>query len=564
LSKKSGNAFDESQAEIELAFLYEHTKQIDKATTHYQRAIELVERVRKSLGYEEFQLSFFRNFQPNYDKFIQFFLRQNRLELAFETSEQLRSRILLALLGNTQLKLNKWIASQRTELDEILNLYGENVLRHIFGDGLRGKSRGVTVDFEENSGNEPQTSKVINAARHEFIQLAAKQLNPTEMDESQFSPITGFKDLQPLLGEDDALLSYLVTNESIIVFIATDQSCHFQHLAYPSEKLKADVDTCCNYMSALQDQVLSPLLAEEWFSRDPQSPRPQVIQETMDQLDGILGKLFSVLVAPVLPAISGKNHWVIVPHGSLHLIPWSALRWGDDYLIQHHSISLLPSVSVGSALAQKNGHIGPKAVFVADPNPKNDKLQLPASQKEVNDSYRIFGTGVKPLIGARATKQNILKLIPEAGLLHFACHHVFDPKAPMLSFLKLSGERGKDLLYAFEITELKIQAELVSLSACQSGRSHIGSGDEQYGIVRAFLLAGAKSVISTLWSIEDESAAIFFSDFYNLASQEGLAQALANAQRRLITNPLYELPCFWAPYTLSGLWKGVLTLVRTS
>jgi len=186
-------------------------------------------------------------------------------------------------------------------------------------------------------------------------------------------------------------------------------------------------------------------------------------------------------------------------------------------------------------------------------------LQLPAAQNEVQASYDVFRTGPPPFIGSTATKDELLKHVSTAKLLHLSCHHLFDARAPFLSFLKLAGKSGADFLYMFEVAELKLAAELVSLSACNSAHSHIESGDEQYGIVRAFLAAGARSVISTLWSVEDSSASVFFTDLYRRVLRDGLAQALKMAQLRLLADPRYELPNFWAPYVLSGHWNHPLS-----
>jgi CHAT domain-containing protein len=145
-----------------------------------------------------------------------------------------------------------------------------------------------------------------------------------------------------------------------------------------------------------------------------------------------------------------------------------------------------------------------------------------------------------------------------------AAHHFFDGSAPGLSFLKLAGSDGSCFIYACEIAEMPLAAQLVVLSACDTARSYVATGDEQYGMVRSFLAAGSRSVISTLWAIEDESAARFFSEFYSASIATSLIEALANAQRAMMKTPPYDLPYFWAPYVLSGEWSKrlVIPMVR--
>jgi CHAT domain-containing protein len=113
------------------------------------------------------------------------------------------------------------------------------------------------------------------------------------------------------------------------------------------------------------------------------------------------------------------------------------------------------------------------------------------------------------------------------------------------------------------VSELRLEAQLAVLSACETARSHVVAGDEQYGMIRSFLAAGVRSIVSTLWAIEDQSAVHLFSLFYQESTQRPLAQALANAQRGMMKTPPYDLPYFWAPYVLSGEWDRPLS-VQTS
>jgi CHAT domain-containing protein len=380
----------------------------------------------------------------------------------------------------------------------------------------------------------------------------------------QSPPVAEFGQAQKALGAEDALLAYTLTEESLVIFAATDKARHFQHLNYPLKRMEADIEELCDEMSLLQSQVLGELSSEELSSRAAGFAWPRMIEDQLERLHACLEKLFAILIVPVLPVILGKKHFIIIPHGPLHRVPWAALRGAGRYLVESHSISLLPSASLGIALKSRAASESGQAIFFGNPDREHESLRLPGAEREVEAAFQVLNAGPSPFTGSSATKSALFEHAPNARLLHLACHHFFDASAPLFSFLKLAGESGSQFVYAFEVAELRLSSELVTLSACESGRSRIGTGDEQYGIVRAFLAAGARSVVSTLWNIEDDSAAALFTDFYSTAGRLGLAEALAATQRNMLKNPSYSLPNFWAPYVLSGEWNKPLMFARNN
>ncbi len=556
LSQRLGDVSFEAKTEVDLACHFESRQLPNEAANHYHRAMELLEDVRSSLGYEEFQLRYFKFLQPTYEKFIEFLLRQGQVDQAFLNAERLRSRLLLAILGQGRINTDSWLNTNQKKLTELLDIYGSDVMLQHFGKDLRGLSRDIAGSRSMGKCEITSDTMAVPNARQNILSFCESQrLNRTSWKSWQSQPTIDFKDSQRLLGQEDALLSYLVTDESIIIFVATNESRHFQHLSYPLEKITSDVNEVCLALSDVQEKILDPFTAKDWFTRKSADPWPDAINEPMARLLRSLDKLYALLVAPILSVVNQKTHWIIIPNGPLHRIPWAALHKANRYLIEEHSISLLPSCSFGAALEAFHPLSTGRALFFADPDNDDEELKLPGSQLEVLAGYRLFQAGPPPFIGLEASKSNFLKFAPTARLLHLACHSFFDAGAPVLSFLKFAGSKGSNFLYAFEIAEMNLSAELVSLSSCQSGLSGIETGDEQFGMVRAFLAAGASSVISTLWSIEDDSALAFFGHFYENAYKYGSGRALAEAQRNLMADPRYELPCFWASYVLTGQWK---------
>ncbi len=550
-----------SEAEISLGTVYEQTGRHSEAGAHFDNALTALEKVRLNLGFEQFQLSFFASQQRLYEQVIFFQLRNGQVEQSFQTIEQLHSRLLLTLLGPSRWDLSDWEEEQLARLREVLGRYGIEALHQI---SAQSEAEG-DANFTTGTGTfKPMSSEndalALQKARRSFMDLYQEQrTHRLDWLGRQSPPLINLQDVQKkLLGPQDALLTYMAASDGLAIISLTRDSCHFQHLNLPQAELEKAVTRLCQTMSTLQDEVLDPLTAEQWFNRQVGAPVPRRLQHHISALEKELDELFALLIAPILPAICAQTHWIIVPSGPLHRVPWAALHSQEGYLVETHTLSLLPSASVGVNLLQSVSNHSGEIVLFGDPDPDDLLLGLPASRHEVNTVYQAFPKAQAPFLGDQASKEHFLKWSPRAQLLHLACHHCFDGSAPLLSFIKLSGDLGDQFLYTFEVADLELQAALVTLSACESGRSQIATGDEQFGIVRSFLAAGVQSVISTLWHIQDQSASFFFNTFYQRAQNGPLDQALADTQRAMLLSPVFHLPCFWAPYMLTGHWRDPL------
>ena len=401
-----------------------------------------------------------------------------------------------------------------------------------------------------------------NAVRREFLRLQEEQsLKEARWHDRCSPPVVSFDAAQRRLGDQGALLAYFVTDQSLAVFVATNQLRHFQHLPYPHPRLAADVDQIRREIEVIRSHFRSPGFHAAWRNRDVRRAGVGFVQQSEERLHTLLERLYAILIAPVLAAVADRPHWIIVPHGPLHQLPWAALRSGGRYLVERHTLSVVPSASIGAALEEQSPSMG-EAVFFADPDPDHPFLALPGATREAQAGCDTLNAGPSPFLGAAATKDEVLAHAATAGLIHFACHHLFDQNVPQLSFLKLAGSRGSDQFFAFEVSELRLSTRLITLAACGSGKSQTAVGDEQMGMVRSFLSAGARSVVSALWPIADDSTAHLFSLFYRAARNMGLAEALVYSQRELLRDPRYDLPYFWAPFVLSGEWKEPLRLQK--
>ncbi|MBT7600911.1 MAG: CHAT domain-containing protein [Anaerolineae bacterium] len=561
IAKQFGNPIIEVDTITELATIFSQLGKPKQAIEYFKKALQLLENIRKNLGYEGFQTAFFSSYQSLYNKMMFSSLQDAQIDQAFFTSETMRSRILLALLGRARSNVNEWSQDNRTTLQTILREYGASALS--IAKATEKNTLSISPeDIIREDINNRQT--LLQKKRQSFMELyEAQDIHHALWQRHQSPSPATLEDAQNLLTADEAILSYVIDHNNITIFAITKDSYHFQNLNYSSEQISTDVEAALSSIIELQEILLDPFIAEYWFNRRVNSPWPDEIQKTYDILIVHLKKLYAILIAPLLPVISNKKHLLIVPHGPLHRIPWAALHGKAEYLIQKYSISLLPSVSIGIALETKRYPKNKTTIVFGDPDPDDNMFKLPGAKQEAQIVHQLFQSEQEIFLGAKATKSNFLKHASDANLIHMSCHHLFDSTTPLLSFLKLHGGTAEDqnddgFLFAFEIAELSLQSELVTLSACETGRNSITPGDEQYGIVRSFLTAGAQSVLSTLWHIQDQSASYFFSNFYQRIKTHGIGDSLTLTQRDMINHPSYQLPNFWAPYILSGDWRKTI------
>ncbi|MBD1837226.1 tetratricopeptide repeat protein [Coleofasciculus sp. FACHB-501] len=283
---------------------------------------------------------------------------------------------------------------------------------------------------------------------------------------------------------------------------------------------------------------------------------------------GRLQQLHQLLIQPIadlLPA-DPNARVIFIPQKSLFLVPFAALQDANNkYLIEQHTLLTAPSIQVLALTRQQRQQVPVSAkdvLVVGNPTmpslaPKiGDKPQplspLPGAEKEAMEIARLLNTTA--LTGNQATEAAVVQKLPTAKMVHLATHGLLDDfqglGVPGAIALTPSG-KDDGFLTASEILNLKLNAELVVLSACDTGRGKV-TGDGVIGLSRSLITAGVPSVIVTLWAIPDNPSALLMTEFYrNLQQNSDKAQALRSAM--LTTMKQYpDQPSAWAAYTLIG------------
>ena len=308
-------------------------------------------------------------------------------------------------------------------------------------------------------------------------------------------------------------------------------------------------------------------------NRSPDEPEDEEIDDLFDrgteasasssQQDegGALKALYEVVIAPISHLIKG-DELIIVPDGSLFLIPYAALvDQHFKYLSETLRIRLAPSLTCLRLLAEcpEERHSTSGALLVGNPWVETVRIdnktfkQLPGAEKEVKMIGQILNN--VPLTGKKATKEQVLSRLNPVSLIHIAAHGrtengeiILSPNLPSVGRPKVEDF----LLTMADVLGAKLHAKLVVLSCCHSGQGPI-KAEGVVGIARAFLGAGARSVIATLWAINDEATLEFMRHFYeHLVAGQSASKSLHQAMKCIRESGQYKAVKHWAPFVLIG------------
>jgi len=241
----------------------------------------------------------------------------------------------------------------------------------------------------------------------------------------------------------------------------------------------------------------------------------------------------------------------IVPHGSLHYLAFATLSDSRDYLVDRQQLFYLPAASVlRYTLARRQNIKNLRVLAIGNPDLGNRSLDLPFAEREAG-TLRWNYPEVTTLTREKATESWVREHISEFGIIHLASHGEFDPVNPLFSAVRLAPDKKSDgKLQAEEIFGLNIKADLVVLSACQTGLGDIRKGDDVVGMNRAFIFAGTHSLMSSLWRVSDVSTAILMKQFYREYARGGKAESLRKAM--LHVKNRYPHPGYWGAFVLTG------------
>jgi tetratricopeptide (TPR) repeat protein len=327
-------------------------------------------------------------------------------------------------------------------------------------------------------------------------------------------------ELASMLGPDTALASMFSTNSRSVLFIlrAGWDTPAVAEVAMNQEELT-------NLLQRFQREVVNSSGEEEW---------------TWDQ------PLLQLLMNAA-PHLNGVARLLLVPIGWSLSLPWSALAIRAGLLAADGGpmpVVILPAAAILPRLRHRVSREGGDVLVIG--NPSGD---LPDAEQEACLVSELFA--VTPLIGSSATKEQVLARLPGTSIAHFASHALFERDSPLDSRIELAD----GVLTAREVLARSLQTELLVLSGCETGVAEPLGGEELAGISQAFMQAGARSMLVSLWEVDDEATRVFMSAFYT-AYKEGMDKASAMRSAMIATRQQAgDDPYYWGAFALIGDWE---------
>lgn len=507
-----------------LGQIHEAAGEADAAREAYRNAHARLESLRSHLGGEELKIAFLKDKLAVYESLVWMCLDPASgppdPDCAFGFIEQSKSRSLADL-----------IAFRAQGLPAASPNAGElaAAVRR-----LREELNWCCRQIQLQESREVQPSPVYLAglrerAREYETRLAEafERLRSTDQEFTalQNAGTIGLEEIRGAIPAGTLLVEYYYTRGNVIACVLGRDRLEAIRLG--------PVDRCRELFRLLQFQLSKFRLGAEYTRTFETSLRAAT--------EAHLGELHAALVAPLAPALEGASRLVFVPHDFLHYLPFHALCADGRFLADDFAISYAPSASVYYLCNTKPATGTGPALVLGVP----DRM-APRIREEVRAVAGALGDA-QVFLGREATRARLREHGASARLLHLATHGLFRQDNPMFSSIRL----GDAPVTLFDLYQLRLSCELVTLSGCGTGLNVVVGGDELLGLVRGLLYAGARSVLVTLWDVNDRSTASFMASFYrHLAVCPQKDEALRRAMRDLRQEWYHQY--YWAPFVLVG------------
>jgi CHAT domain-containing protein len=533
---------------INLGLLYDDRQQYPQAIAEYQKSLAIA----ASLSDPKLIATIHNNLGHSYYKSGQFTAAEPEVKQAIDQLD----RLLTGLTDSYKVSLFDTQTHSYSLLQKIriANRQPDRALEA----AEQGRARPFAQLLAQRRATPTPTIPPITLAQ---IQSIARRQNVTLVAYS-IVPEDGFKFQGKQQAKEASLAIWVVQPSGKISFRQIDFKPYLDKNLRLTDLISTArcLSIACPTLDELIDErrALSPPLKLAQFPF-AQSPSPAEL--------GIppgLSELHQLLIEPIADLLprNPTDRVVFIPQGPLFLVPFAALadRQGH-YLIEKHTIATAPSIQIldftqtrqsSHTSATDWGHL-----VVGNPSPMPLNLSpLPASEREAIAVAKLLQT--EPLIGTKATKKTVIDRLNRASIIHLATHGLLDYASGPRTSLDTPGAialattpTDNGLLTAVDIlTQLNLQAELVVLSACDTGRGQI-TGDGVVGLGRSLIAAGTPSAIVSLWAVNDESTAALMVEFYR-SLQRGDNHGVALRKAMLATIVQFPEPKDWAAFVLVG------------
>jgi CHAT domain-containing protein len=486
-------------------------------------AKDSLETMRSRLHGEELKISFLRNRMQVYESLVDLFISGDGSDaspedaLSWMEAAKSRSMIEMIFQSGQSLPLGETgqsdLVRRIRDLREELNWYYHRIELEQLRPEEKSVERLDTLQKKAQSHEKEllRTLRELPARDRESTTLEA----PADLSAAK---------LQSALPPGATLLEYFSAGDRLIAAIITREEIRILPVTVLAR--------VTHILQLLRFQLSKFRMGSEYVRRfeDP------LLRATQSHLES----LYDELIAPLRQYCHG-DRLVIVPHGPLHFLPFHALRNGEEYLCDSFRISYAPSASVFFACQEKPAGANTSSLVFGIADERAPQILQEA------ESVAALLPQSSLRIGRDATSSLLREQGPHTGLLHIATHGVYRQDNPMFSGIRL----GDGYLNLFDLYQMRLNANLVTLSGCATGMNFVAAGDELLGLQRGLFYAGASTLLLSLWDVHDQSTSQLMQFFYNEYLRTGdTSGALQRAMQRLRQQNPH--PYFWAPFVLVG------------
>jgi len=492
----------------------ERNEDLAKAEHAYHLAAQDLELHHQWLQQDDLRVTFLHGRNQVYEALVRLSLENplDPVRKGYSWCERAKSRSLVELLAHhvpsVQPREETSLLRQVHRLREELNLQYLRSRPEAHSDWA-GKELDTVVAREEELA---RTLREVGLKDPEYVSL--QQVQVAELES-----------VQQFMPADTTIIEYFCTREEVLAFVVSRGEAEvFRRLAPPS---RIQV-----LQQRLAFQLEKFLLGEDFVA----AHSDQIHQATMQHMS----QLYAALIAPLVPSIH-SSRLIVIPHGTLHSLPFHAFFDGDRFLIDQFEVTYAPSASVLRYCLEKPDVIDSVPVIVG----VADEL-APKVDEEAQTLGELF-PGAKVLLGGAATRENFRNAARSSGFVHIAAHATFRQDNPMFSSFKLAD----GYFTAMDLFSMECGTNLVAMSGCKSGLSEVSGSDDLMGLMRGFLYSGARSLMMSLWNVNDESAMDLMTEFYR-SWQGGTRKGEALRHAMQTIRQIYPNPFHWAPFFIVG------------
>src|SRR5437867_1223816 len=505
------------QAHLLAGEVYEAERNLERAGSSYQAARVALEGVRNGLRGDELTVALMPNRLEVYERLLQLCLGRlsdstSAVE-AFCYMEEAKSHSLRDLLlsrARMSSPARGVFEPQVHELRKELNWYYGRIEAELWSQEIHPKK------IEQPKAKARVREKALQRILRE---RSWETIDPTLRISSTLTP----EKIRRSLDQETTLVEYCSVRDRVVAAVMTSDNVEIFPLA--------PVSHVRHLLRSLQFQFSRVRLHAKNNGRFNKS--------LMEATEVHLRALYDEVIAPLRESLQG-HRLVVVPHDVLHYLPFHALFDGNHYLVDTFTISYAPSASVYTICQNRRANPSGPCLILGVPDSKT-----PYIEQEVRCVAAAFSES-KIFLGRDATLDVLRKSGAGSCIIHIATHGSFRQDNPLFSNIHL----GDSYLNLYDLYELRLPVQLLTLSGCSTGLNAVAGGDELLGLIRGLLYAGAQTLMLSLWDVNDRTTAGLMESFYGFLSKHSKAESLRSAMLEIRDE--FPHPYYWAPFVLIG------------